>query len=137
MLFKDSPIQRKLMTVILLISGAVLLLTCAAFFAYEFVTFRQTTIRQLSAVGEIVANNSTGALAFDSRDDANEILASLKAEKHIVAAALYDKDGNLFAHYPINLPPNAFPETEKDGYRFDRSHLIGFQAVIQGNRPLG
>jgi PAS domain S-box-containing protein len=138
MLFKDSPIQRKLMTVILLISGAVLLLTCAAFFAYEFVTFRQTTIRQLSAVGEIVANNSTGALAFDSRDDANEILASLKAEKHIVAAALYDKDGNLFAHYPINLPPNAFPETpERDGYRFDRSHLIGFQAVIQGNRPLG
>ena len=46
MLLKDRPIRWKLMAMILLTSGVVLLLTCAAFFAYEFLTFRQATIRQ-------------------------------------------------------------------------------------------
>jgi PAS domain S-box-containing protein len=138
MKFKDTRIQRKLMTVILLTSGVVMFLTCASFFAYEFVTFRQTTIRQLSAIGEIIANNSTGAIAFDSRDDAYEILASLKAEKHIVAAALYDKDGSLFSYYPSTLQASAFPKTPGlQGYVFENSHLVGFQSVFQGSRFLG
>ena len=37
---RDAPIRRKLMTIMLLTSGLVLLLTCAAFLGYEFLTFR-------------------------------------------------------------------------------------------------
>src|SRR5690349_6684385 len=125
MLLKDTPIQHKLMRVILLTSGAVLLLTCTAYSAYEFFTFRQTTVRQVSILGEIIATNSTAALAFDSRDDANEILLALKAEPHIVAASLYDKNGNLFSHYPATLPIDKFPKVSgEEGYRFEHSHLI-------------
>ena len=85
MLLKDRPIRRKLMAMILLTSGVVLLLTCTAFFAYEFLTFRQATVRQLSTLGEIIAANSTAALAFDNPDDAQEILAALQIDrpKHI------------------------------------------------------
>ena len=138
MLLKNTPIRRKLMTVILLTSGAALLLTCSAFFAYEFFTFRQTTVRQLSTLGEIIAANSTAALAFGNRDDADEILTALKADKHIVAASLYDSEGNLFSQYPAGLPINAFPaRPEGEGYRFEHSHLVGFQAVVEGNRNLG
>src|SRR5438046_1225156 len=135
---KDTPIQRKLMTVILLTSGTVLLLTCAAFFAYEFLTFRQATVRQLSTLGEIIAANSTAALAFDNQADAKEILSALKAQRHIVSACLYDKEGELFATYPENLPADAFPATpEKDGYRFEHSYLAAFQPVVQGSKRLG
>src|SRR5258706_7944571 len=109
MSFKDTPIQRKLMTMLLLTSGAVLLLTCAVFFAYEFLTFRQAMVRQLSTLGEIIADNSTASLAFDNQDDAREILAALKAERHIVAACLYDKQGALFSQYPEGLLADAFP----------------------------
>jgi signal transduction histidine kinase len=139
MLFKDIPIQRKLRTVILLTSGAVLFLTCTAFFVYEFFTFRQTTLTQLSTLGEIIAANSTAALAFDSPEDANEILSALKAEKNIVAASLYDKNGNLFSQY---LPQGAndivsYKQDEKEGYQFSSAYLEGFQPVMQGNRRLG
>src|SRR3989454_7970124 len=134
----NTPIRRKLMTIILLTSGAVLLLTCAAFFAYEFLTFRQSTVRQLSTLGEIIAANSTAALAFDNQDDANEILTALKAEKHIVAAGLYDKNRKLFSKYPETMSAGAFPTApEKDGYRFERSHLATFQPVVQGGKRLG
>lgn len=138
MSFKDTPIQRKLMSVILLTSGAVLLLTCTAYFVYEFISFRYSSVRQLSILGEIIASNSTAALAFDSREDATEILTSLKAEKHIIAASLYDNEGNLFSHYPADSSIRNFPPAPgREEYRFEHSHLVGFQPVVQGNMRLG
>lgn len=139
MAFSNTPIKRKLTTLFLLASGAVVLLTCAAYFAYEYLTFRQTILRQLSTLGEVVAANSTAAVAFGNERDAGEILAALKADRHIVAAGLYDRDGKLFSRYPATLPVDAFPVApERDGYRFDRSYLAGFQPVAQqGNTRLG
>ena len=138
--FRSTPIQRKLMTIILGTSGVVLLLTCTAFISYEFFTFRKTAVLQLSTLGSIVAANSTAALAFDNQDDATEILAALRAEPHIVAACLYDKSGNLFSRYPAGSPDGAFPPAPlKDGYRFEAAHLVGFAPVVQvrGTRRLG
>ncbi len=139
MAFKHTPIKRKLTALFLLTSGAVVLLTCAAYFAYEYLTFRQTTLGQLSTLGEVIAANSTAAVAFGNERDAGEILAALKADRHIVAAGLYDRDGKLFARYPANLPVDAFPVApERDGYRFASSYLAGFQPVAQqGNTRLG
>ena len=126
------------MTILLLTSGAVLLLTCTSFFAYEFLTFRQTALRQLATQGEIVAANSTAALAFENDDDAKEILSALKAERHIVAASLYDEAGRLFSKYPADIPDSSLPATpERDGYRLEHSHLAGFQPVVQGAKRLG
>ncbi|HEY9489488.1 MAG TPA: hypothetical protein VIQ51_14195, partial [Chryseosolibacter sp.] len=72
MALKDLPIQKKLMRVFLLTSCAVLLLTSTTYFAYEYFTFRHTTVRQLSTLGKVIASNSTAALAFYNRDDAKE-----------------------------------------------------------------
>ncbi len=140
MAFEDIPIQRKLMAIILATSGVVLVLTCATFLAYEFSTFRQTAVRQLSTLGEIIATNSTAALAFDNQTDAGEILRALKAEHHIVAAALYDQRGALFARYPVDAPERFFPARPgADGYRFADGHLSGFAPVVQvkGSQRLG
>src|SRR5690348_11133094 len=100
MRFRDTPIQRKVMTILLLTSGTVLVLTCAAFVAYDLVTFPRATVRQLSTLGEIVATNSTAALAFDNQSDAAEVLSALRAEPHITIAALYDRRGVIFATFP-------------------------------------
>jgi PAS domain S-box-containing protein len=136
--FKDTPIKRKLTTLFLLTSGAVVLLTCASYFAYEYLTFRQTLLGQLSTLGKVVAANSTAAVAFGNERDAGEILAALKAERHIVAAGLYDRDGKLFSRYPANLSVDAFPPSpERDGYRFGHSSVAGFQPVAQGSRRQG
>src|SRR5260221_2467926 len=106
---KHTPIRRKLTAIVLLTSSAVLAVTCAAFFTYEFLTFRQTTARHVSTLAEIIAANSTAALAFDNQDDALEVLGALRAERHIVAAVLYDKDGTVFAIYPKSLSVGDFP----------------------------
>src|SRR5258705_10101187 len=136
---RDAPIRRKVMAIMLLTSGLALLLTCTAFLGYELLTFRATAVRELSTIGQIVAANSTAALAFRNPDDAREVLAALKAEPSIVAATLYDADGQVFSIYPDSLAGAAFPEApERDGFRFEGARLIGFAPVVQGdNRRLG
>ncbi len=138
MQFIDMPIKQKLMRVIILISGIVLIVTCLTFFAYEYYASKQRLIEQLSTQGEIISANSTAALAFDNPKDGKEILASLKADPHIVTACLYDKEGKIFAHYPDTLDSIAFPlNRETEGFRFANMHLEGFQEVKEGENRLG
>jgi signal transduction histidine kinase len=126
------------MTITLVTCGAVSLLTCASFFAYEFFTFRQSTVANISSMGSILANNSTAALTFDNAEDAGEVLAALQAERHIRAASLYDENGKLFAQYPANMPIDSFPAVpEVDGHRFSGGYLISYQPVVYGSKRLG
>jgi signal transduction histidine kinase len=138
-MLRDRPIRQKLMAILRLTSGAVVVLTCASFLTYEFVTLRQTTADNLSTLGRIIAANTTASLAFRNENDAKEILSALRAEPHVVAAGLYDNDGKLFARYPADLPAEAFPASPApDGYRFEHSYLAGFAPVAQaGNARLG
>jgi len=132
------PIRRTLMTVILLTCGAVMLITSAAFFAYEYLTFRQLTLRNLEILGKAIAANSTAALAFDNPGDAREVLSALKAQPHVVAARLYLNDGRLMASYPdaaAHAPAPSAPGN--DGYRFEFGLLRGVQPVVQDGRRMG
>jgi uncharacterized membrane protein affecting hemolysin expression len=94
---KQTTIARKLMRAIMGTSIAVLVLTCAVFVIYEYVTFRKTVVRGLIVRAEIIAANSTAALAFEDETDAREVLSALANDPHMVAACIYDKDGRVFA----------------------------------------
>jgi signal transduction histidine kinase/HAMP domain-containing protein len=135
MRINDLPIRRKLTLIILGVSLAVMLLMRGAFFTYEWLTFRQATLRHLSSLGEILATNSTAALAFQNQDDGRQILSALRAERNIVAAALYDRNGRLFAKYPDAAPDTDFPAVPgAAGYRFAEAHLTGFQPIAENGQ---
>jgi len=88
----STPIRRILMRMIFISSGAVLAVTTTAFCAYEFLTFRQSSVQQLQTLSQAIASNSTAALAFDNADDAAVVLSAFRADPHIVGRAL-DFDG--------------------------------------------
>jgi PAS domain S-box-containing protein len=133
-----TSIRRALIVMILVTSATVLVLTSVALITYDFLAFRQTLVRNVATLGEVIATNSTAALAFDNHEDAQEILKALKAERHIVAAGLYGPDGALFATYPRALPPQAVPTSlGRDGYYFERSALIALQPVQEGTKRWG
>lgn len=134
----DWPIQRKLMAIMLLTSGSITVLFCMSSLIYETVTHRRSAIRESTARANIIAANSTAALAFDIPSDGVRILATLEAEPQVSAAALYDSDGLLFATYPADVPEERFPlKLPADGYRVEHSSVIGVQPVLQGDRRLG
>jgi len=122
----------------MLTCGTVLLLTCTAFFIYEYITYRNIARQELATLGEIVAANSTASLAFTDKQDAAEVLSSLSNQKHLLYACLYDAEGKLFATYPANPKPDAPPSLPKGAtYTFSGIYLEGFQPVDEGANRLG
>jgi PAS domain S-box-containing protein len=135
-LFKNAPIRKKLMIAMLLTSGAVLLLTCAAFITYEIVTLRKGMVEGYNTRAEIIAANSTAALAFQNDADAADVLCALKTDPRVETACIYDLQGKVFAVYPAHEPINLFPEgVTESGYR--HGHLEIFCPIVQDGRPLG
>ncbi|MGO8931664.1 MAG: ATP-binding protein [Limisphaerales bacterium] len=136
--FQDQSIKRKTMAVMMLTTVAVLLLTAAAFTVYDLATYRQSLVHSLSATAAILADHSTAALAVRDEKDARATLASLRADPRIVAGALYDAQGNVFAHYPAQTPVSAFPSAPgKGGYRHEGGRMILFEPVTEGGVRLG
>jgi PAS domain S-box-containing protein len=137
--FRDTPIQRKLMLSFMLISSVVVLLTCGAFVANELLTFKDKAFQGLKTLGDVIASNSTASLAFDNEADATEVLSALKSRPQITAAALYDRNGKLFARYPGNASAQSFRASpDRDGFRDENSLLVEYLPVVQGeNNRLG
>lgn len=136
--FRDMPIKKKLMRVILTISSVILVVTCGSFFAYEYYSFRKSALEELSTLGQIISENSTAALAFQNQEDATEILNALRAEPHIVTAQLYGKDGSPFAQYYSDKAATEYTvNTDWEGYRLTATYLEGMQPIMKGDRKLG
>ncbi|MGH8023320.1 MAG: PAS domain-containing protein, partial [Limisphaerales bacterium] len=134
----DSSIKRKVMAVILLACLAVSLVTVIAFVVSDVITFKQGIVRNLASQGRLIAENSAAALAFSDTNDADHVLASLRTEPHVIAAAIYDQHGRLFAKYPPAIPEGSLPQKpEKWPYKFQKQSLCIFQPVVQSGATLG
>jgi len=138
-MLRNLPIRRKLMTVNLLISGVVLLLTCAAFITYEIITLRKAMVQGYITRASLIAANSTAALAFQNESDAADALAALKTDSHVIEACIYNNQGRIFAKYPAGKPDTDFPATpaQPASHQFTSTHLSVFYPVLQGGRTLG
>src|SRR5438445_1205925 len=140
MAFQDLPIRRKVTAVIMLTSIIALLITAAAFMVYDAISYRGVLAHNLSIISSITADNSSAVLAFpNTESEAEAILGRLRADPHIVAAALYNEKGQLFVHYPANLPIAEFPDKpRKTGPPvFENGYLLVFQAVMQRTDQVG
>jgi signal transduction histidine kinase/CheY-like chemotaxis protein len=98
-LLRDLPIKKKLILVLLLTTGAALLLAWAGLVGYDLVNYAKTSVDDLSILAAVVGENSRAALTFDDAVFAGEVLRGLQVDAHIVGSCLYTADGNLFARY--------------------------------------
>jgi signal transduction histidine kinase/DNA-binding response OmpR family regulator len=98
-LLKKLSIKRKLTLVTMVTSSAALLVACALFAAYDYVTFRQGLVKELSIMADIVGGNSTAALSFDDRETASQVLQRLQVEESVITAILLDAEGHPFTTY--------------------------------------
>ncbi len=133
---RDSSIKQKLTLIIMAASTVALLLAAAGFVSYELFTFRQKMIRDLSTLADIIGSQSTAALSFDNKEDAEDDLDSLQANQRIVAACIY-KGNAVFAQYPRGTDVRLYPTPEKAGARFERDHLVLFREIIHKGEKLG
>src|ERR1041384_5822995 len=104
---RDIFSKRRLRHVIMLTSTVALGLACAAIIGFQFVAARHAAVQDLTALATVIAANSSAALTFHDPRGAEETLASLKTNRGILAARIYNSDGTLFAQYvagPEDMP---------------------------------
>ena len=139
---RNVSIKRKLLLIIMLTSSVALLMASGTFVVYELIRFRDDMVRDLTIKADIVASQSTAstaALGFKDAKTVTDVLNKLVAEKHIVAARIYTRDGKLLARYQrADVPGDVLPPRDLvDGYRFKDDHLDLVRQVVLDNRSVG
>ena len=136
--FRDIPIKQKLMIVVMVTTAAALLLAGIGIVAADSLLFRRYLQRDLSALAQMTAENSTAALAFSDPQSASETLAALRARPHLVTACIYRLDGTMFARYSRPAARSACPPADgRDELRFSGSGLIVSRAIFLSGRRIG
>ena len=137
--FRDLPIRRKVALVIVATSAITLLLTSGAFMMYEWTSFRQAALTNLTTLSHIIGENSVAAVRFNNVQDARDTLATLRAERDVVSAALYDAKGIQIAAYDIgkSSPPVRLTSVPAAGHAFSAMDLRVYEPITSESLRFG
>jgi len=135
----NFSIRRKLTLIMMLTSAAALLLAGVAFLVHELITFRGAIVQNVSTLAEVISLNSTAALVFNEPRTAEETLAALIAESHVVAAHIYKKDSTtVFASFVRpGVDPPAIDLTMAEDQTFAGDYLVLRRPIILNRERLG
>jgi signal transduction histidine kinase len=136
---RRMPIRSKLQAMILLVTGLACLGASLSFVTYQFVAGRSAVARSLAITSRIFGQQCSAALEFRQADEARSIMAALQADQQIMAAAVYDDEGNLFADYarPELEPGLVPPSPMADGAEFADGDLLVFQPIVSDGERIG
>src|SRR5690348_16488528 len=107
-LMKNCSVRTKLTLVTMIVTTTTLLLVTAVFVARDIAALRREVLEGTATSADIVGNNCTAALTFNTPNDASEVLSSLRADANVDAGWIFTPDMRLFASYtrvPGTLPP--------------------------------
>ncbi|MDB5752767.1 MAG: putative histidine kinase, hybrid, partial [Ramlibacter sp.] len=133
-----QSIQRKLNLILLATVGLSLLLAAVAFMTLEV---RQEWLRarqDLSTQAEVIGLASEAALVFADRRVGEQTLRVLQAQPGVIAAALYDVEGGLFASFRADEDLADVPaRTPGRGMQFDAETATVVRNVVSNRETIG
>ena len=101
---RNLSVRHKITAITLFTILVVSLLSSIVYVIIEGGRARDAVVKEMKTIAGIVADNSTAALVFNDPASADETLSALKAEPDIIGAAIFRKDGSLFATYAVARP---------------------------------
>jgi len=158
--FERSGLSQKLTIISVLTTGSALLLVFLAFAVASIVSHTSEERKQLTSLADVIGANSVASLLYTDRPTAEQALVALAVKGDITRAALFDRDGQLFAAYPAlrEMAPAALDAprlrqltagelAERDGQPWApllrlyrpvrvRQHLIGVVMIEAGQASL-
>ena len=127
----------RLTPLIALVLAGLLVVAAVAMVAYIDSIYEEQDRRERAIQSQILASSVTAALAFTDTATAQEYVEALSADPEILAAAVYDAQGALFASYirgeQEGVPPNARAAARHSGEGF----LTVLHEVAEGSTVLG
>jgi two-component system sensor histidine kinase/response regulator len=132
-------LRHKITYVIMINTFAALCVASIGFAEYGVYRFKQMQMQDLNTLANVMATNSTAALAFKDQKSAGEVLQALSAKPHILAAAIYAPDGRPFAVYHRQTSKGIYtpPPVENESSRFTSDRVLIFQKITFEGEHIG
>ncbi|MBF0199939.1 MAG: response regulator [Desulfamplus sp.] len=116
----NRSLKAKIFILIIISNGAALMFAGTFFVANDFLIMKKTLRYGFESLASVIGTNLEAPLYFNDPDAASETLLSLKANKDILAAAIYNDKGKLFASYVLDASDPSREEADSQGF----SHII-------------
>jgi signal transduction histidine kinase len=97
--FNNISVKYKIIIVIITVTLMAQIIAAYLYVKYDKNEFIQNNLKNLIVNSQIISNNSTAAIIFDDAKQATDILKSLKAEKSVKFACIYNNQKKTFAYY--------------------------------------
>jgi signal transduction histidine kinase/CheY-like chemotaxis protein len=135
---KGSSIRRKLQMLVLLTSLLAVTVSGLIFLFYDLNAYREGRLSDMESKLALVAYASIPALQFGDEAAAAANLESLRIRESVSAAALFDRDGNLFAEYSRSGEPLSFPLLAPgENFSIQGESLFFYQPLFQNGESVG
>jgi diguanylate cyclase (GGDEF)-like protein/PAS domain S-box-containing protein len=137
--FRDWSIRHKLTGLFLAMALITAVMVLVLMGAFDLLGLRRAMARDLATLADVLARNSTAALAFHDVDAARDVLQALRAEPSVTAACIYTEDGKPFAKYVRQGRESDFvpPPPQAQASRFDTGRLIQFRRIVLHDETVG
>jgi len=135
----SRSLRRKVLLLVLAATAIALGLSAVGLVIYDLRAYERQWTNDLNTQAELLARTSAAALSFGDRETATRDLAVLKVRPRVMVAAIYTRDGELFATYakPFVVNPTFPARPEADGYRIEGDELLIYRRVVEGSEPIG
>ena len=137
MIFRDLSIRGKLAVLIMTASVFAVILACVGFAIYERQRFHTDIADELATLADTLGANTAASLAFNDQKSAEQTLAALRTEHHVLGACLYDTQGRVFAVYRRAGAKFTMPPSAADGAYFGLNTLTLFRSVYLESEKTG
>ncbi|HEX5057359.1 MAG TPA: ATP-binding protein [Gammaproteobacteria bacterium] len=119
---------------------SISLLQNLIFYLLEVRTITEGVKSKVTVLAQVLGDNSTSALQFRSRDDAMEVLGSLRNERSVRSAYLFTGDGQVLAEYlapdeKLSVP--LISNIEKSEITQTADRIIVRHPVMLDGKPAG
>jgi len=131
-------LKRRLILLLILITGLSVLSSSAAFLLFERIQIRASLVQTIKTYAEIAANPLEADLDFGTPASTATTLSRFQSNTHIRAACIY-RDNRFFAGYPANAPATAFPASPAvhESWEFKSDSFEFFLPINKNDRLAG
>lgn len=128
-----------MLLIVMPVSALSLFMAFTAIVMNERSSLMKATEESISTAAAVIGSNSVTAIVFDDKKTAEETLSSLSSSPHIVAAAVYDGTGRLFATYIKDKGYMRFvsPVLPDEGYQYMGGYLTASKGIGLDNKIVG
>jgi len=136
---RPATVRGKLVMMALATTFVALMTAAAGMLLYDLDSYQQYWVDDMTTQAEIIAVVSTPALSFNDPSAARQNLGMLRVRPHILAGAVYDARGAMFAAYAQSARDTpVFPSRPgRAGHAIEGGHLVVYHPVLENGEAIG